>query len=935
VGNPDPNGPNNANTDSDCDGLTDAEEFGMVWGGGAQTSPSDRDSDNDGLADGLEVGRTSTPDPRCDWRFSPDTDPSSRTDPTVADSDRDGILDGDEDANHDGARDYGTETDPRNPDSDGDGYCDGTIDVPPVCVGGDTNPLHWGTDADGDGVRDENDPNPNDVDTDGDGLCDGPVGFPGVCIPGEDVDGDGVVDPTETDPRMVDTDCDGLWDGYGQNGGLGEVESGTLPYNADSDGDGLSDGLELGVTSSPDPACTMFVGDQDPTTTTDPLDDDSDNDGLVDGAEDGNQNGRVDGNELDPNNHDDGQSTSTQQACAIPNLVPLDRKATFAADVQIATAVKGGEGFLLTRVLKDSSGDEVGLLGFHAAAGVAYLAITKPPAGANAIAEETAGQATLNAVGAITTPITIANVTWEGFDGVRATYDMAGTVGVKARINAIARRFYPSATGVLPTAGDVVTTDGFKVMAQYVVRSANTAAVLITLQPAGLNVAPASFVFADTGDGSALAQAQDSVGVQCDRFLTNNYSMVDILWAVDNSASMPQEQAMVASAAQTMAAKLSNSSLDWRVAAVTSGFWSKAATPPCLSSVCGEATANQCRYFTSDINVFNTWMTQGQTAWLGAGGTCNVSTEKMLRGAEMILTDPAYANHVSFMPPSLVPDATRLRAGAHLVLVLMGDADDLQYASPTDAGIAAYVSFLRALPVASLTMGGILCIDPSVTCGETQRTPRVAMSVVQQLGGALGNIWDLNSIPPTVDAIMDSVISNVSPYQLSKPAVTSTIKVAMDANATVGACNWSNVPRSRVDGWDYDPRTRRLSFFGGCRPNGAVVNGNIAVSYRYWIDQSRNPDPGSNPCSDCGLCPGLATCDPVTCQCACTATLTCAVNFRWDATACDCVCDPDALNCPSTHQPQTDLCACECKPACGGCPPGTFCRQSICYCEDG
>ncbi|MEZ4323386.1 MAG: hypothetical protein R3F61_38330, partial [Myxococcota bacterium] len=50
---------------------------------------------------------------------------------------------------------------------------------------------------------------------------------------------------------------------------------GTDPTLADTDGDGLEDGLELGL-----------VGDADPTTTTDPTVADTDGDGLTDGAED-------------------------------------------------------------------------------------------------------------------------------------------------------------------------------------------------------------------------------------------------------------------------------------------------------------------------------------------------------------------------------------------------------------------------------------------------------------------------------------------------------------------------------------------------------------------------------------------------------------------------------------------------------------------------
>ena len=55
---PDVNDPNNANLDSDCDGLTDLEEFTDTWAAGRRTDPADYDSDNDGIADGIEAART-------------------------------------------------------------------------------------------------------------------------------------------------------------------------------------------------------------------------------------------------------------------------------------------------------------------------------------------------------------------------------------------------------------------------------------------------------------------------------------------------------------------------------------------------------------------------------------------------------------------------------------------------------------------------------------------------------------------------------------------------------------------------------------------------------------------------------------------------------------------------------------------------------------
>jgi uncharacterized protein (TIGR03382 family) len=126
-----------------------------------------------------------------------------------------------------------------------------------------------------------------------------------------DSDGDGLSDVLEretgTDPFDDDTDDDGLMDGVEDANHNGVVDPGeTNPRISDSDGDGLTDGLELGLAqpqgTGTDPA--LFRADADPATMTDPLRADTDGDELKDGEEDANHNGRVDAQETDPNKAD-------------------------------------------------------------------------------------------------------------------------------------------------------------------------------------------------------------------------------------------------------------------------------------------------------------------------------------------------------------------------------------------------------------------------------------------------------------------------------------------------------------------------------------------------------------------------------------------------------------------------------------------------------
>lgn len=125
-----------------------------------------------------------------------------------------------------------------------------------------------------------------------------------------DYDFDGILDVIEnagcTDYMDADSDDDGISDGVEDANHNGEVDPGeTNPCDNDSDGDGIQDGTELGYTVADNiDTAETFQPDLDPSTTTDPLSADSDNDWIYDGEEDANHNGMVDTGESDPLDQD-------------------------------------------------------------------------------------------------------------------------------------------------------------------------------------------------------------------------------------------------------------------------------------------------------------------------------------------------------------------------------------------------------------------------------------------------------------------------------------------------------------------------------------------------------------------------------------------------------------------------------------------------------
>ncbi len=274
--------------DADGNGHADPGEYEDKNGDGVldagETDPLDVDSDGDGLWDGADQtlvagshlwrtfahyhdffyqGRF-----RYSHRETYRGELTAGTDPREADTDSDGVLDGDEVygwavtvrllGQPGSAEDFQPDpppyvmsyasggwprthlvavSDPRVPDTDGDGLTDGGE------FEHGTRPDHEDTDRDGipdaeevllsyGGVRLD----PRAMDSDFDYLPDGWVDFDGDGVQdpgeGEDLDADGTVDAAETNPLLADTDGDGVRDGLERGVVVFRATSGTYQDQA-------------------------------------------------------------------------------------------------------------------------------------------------------------------------------------------------------------------------------------------------------------------------------------------------------------------------------------------------------------------------------------------------------------------------------------------------------------------------------------------------------------------------------------------------------------------------------------------------------------------------------------------------------------------------------------------------------------------------------
>jgi hypothetical protein len=332
----------------------------------AGSDPNQKDTDGDGIGDRYEVcpGLSGS----CQPAARIDTDNDGTPDCLDTDSDGDGIVDSAEafplgggsvnsppdDHDGDGTPNF------RDLDSDGDGTTDLVErSTASTCCG--ANPAE---NCDGDTYQ-----NYLDEDSDADGRLDAIE-----IVEPDDEDGDGCLDfldPDDENGPLGDSDGDGVQNGAfaGTCQTVGEACAGSNPSLADTDGDGIGDRFEVcpGLSGNCQPAATI---DTDADATPDCLDSDSDGDGIPDSVEggvsqwsipprDADGDGTPDYRDSDSDNDgipDAIEGSADTDLDTVPNYLDWDSDGDGKADSIEGTGDADGDGIPNYRDSNDSDG---------------------------------------------------------------------------------------------------------------------------------------------------------------------------------------------------------------------------------------------------------------------------------------------------------------------------------------------------------------------------------------------------------------------------------------------------------------------------------------------------------------------------------------------------------------------------------------------------
>ncbi len=287
--------------------------------------------------------------------------------------------------------------------------------------------------------------------------------------------------------------------------------------------------------------------------------------------------------------------------------------------------------------------------------------------------------------------------------------------------------------------------------------------------------------------------------VQLDTFLQEPASEVDILWIVDNSPSMAEEQARLADAFGDFVVNLEETNIDFRIGVVT--------TDMDLDNLDRGAMVGETAFLTPDDDYVTEFRSRVR---VGTGGS---DKEKGLSAALYAITEPMMSG----------PNGGFLRPDATLALNFVSDEDDCSdnEAQAGESGNACYdqreslvsvKQFINSYqrlkePGIRVVASAVAGMDVEEGCEESWPGKRYR-TVAEKTGGVVRNICasDYSELMTELGLNVSGVIRV---FQLKYAAVEDSLEVSL-GDVTI--------PEDPVDGWTYDSEYRTIRFDGDYVP---------------------------------------------------------------------------------------------------------------------
>jgi len=282
----------------------------------------------------------------------------------------------------------------------------------------------------------------------------------------------------------------------------------------------------------------------------------------------------------------------------------------------------------------------------------------------------------------------------------------------------------------------------------------------------------------DLANGSHLSARNALLNYDCEA-RTSPALKTDFLFVIDNSASMLEEQTALANASDSLFDAFQRSGLDFRVGVITTDS----------DVLRGQGFTNQLAEFKSNVRV-------------------GINGNGLEMGVEFAL------RAIRLAKQSSQPDAFRLRDDAGLVVIFVSDEENTglmpiaQYAQEYLDEKAVAFGIVGPAPVGCTRVG----------LGQAAAGTQY-IELAARTGGSTGSICNPN-ITEVVEEILFGAIGASSKSPLARRPISGSLAVETTAP----------VPRTRVNGFDYDPATNTVLFFGSVPAAGTGFN----AAYAYF-----------------------------------------------------------------------------------------------------
>ncbi len=325
----------------------------------------------------------------------------------------------------------------------------------------------------------------------------------------------------------------------------------------------------------------------------------------------------------------------------------------------------------------------------------------------------------------------------------------------------------------------------------------------------------------DASNGSGLAAPGDGHEAECETYLVATQPVADIIWIIDESGSMSEEQQSVATNAVNFFNRAIAYGLDFRM------------------GVTDVHIGNDGMFCTddgqsNDFFLTPTSLSQFQACALEPWGSLTYEG-----GSEHGITQ-GYNAIVNHLPRMNAPD--RIRPEAQLVIIYVSDeaAQEVQTSCgsspPWDpaciqAEVQPTINLLLGLsnPEGQGTAHAIVGPPPS-GCSTAPDPGGGYLEIATATGGQIASVCQAD-LGATLQIIIEDIVANSSPVVLHHYPISVSVAAAKDGVA---------LERSRLDGFDYRSSANTIVFvnqeFDPLNPSEVIV------SYERWITTILPPD---------------------------------------------------------------------------------------------